>query len=49
VVLEDGVSKNPQPSRLQIPTTLDAPEIITILLESGQGWDLRAKGIGEPA
>ena len=50
VVLEDGVSKNPHLLDYKIPTTLDAPEIITILLESGQGLGpFGAKGIGEPA
>jgi len=50
VVLEDGVSKNPHLLDYKIPTTLDAPEIVTILLESGQGLGpFGAKGIGEPA
>src|SRR5438034_858242 len=50
VVLEDGVSKNPHLLDYKIPTTLDAPEIITILLESGQGLGpLGDKGSGEPA
>jgi CO/xanthine dehydrogenase Mo-binding subunit len=50
VVLEDGVSKNPHLLDYKIPTTLDAPEIITILLESGKGLGpFGAKGIGEPA
>jgi len=50
VVLEEGVSKNPHLLDYKIPTTLDAPEIVTILLESGQGLGpFGAKGIGEPA
>jgi CO/xanthine dehydrogenase Mo-binding subunit len=50
VVLAEGVSKNPHLLDYKIPTTLDAPEIITILLESGQGLGpFGAKGIGEPA
>src|SRR6202795_1132616 len=50
VVLEEGVSKNPHLLDYKIPTTLDAPPIVTILLESGQGLrPFGAKGIGEPA
>lgn len=50
VVLAEGVSKNPHLLDYKIPTTLDAPEIVTILLESGQGLGpFGAKGIGEPA
>ena len=50
VILEDGISKNPHLLDYRIPTTLDAPPIVTILLESGQGLGpFGAKGIGEPA
>jgi CO/xanthine dehydrogenase Mo-binding subunit len=50
VVLEDGISKNPHLFDYKIPTTLDAPPIETILLESGAGLGpFGAKGIGEPA
>jgi len=50
VVLEQGVSKNPHLLDYKIPTTLDAPPITTILLESGNGLGpFGAKGIGEPA
>ena len=50
VILEDGVSKNPHLLDYKIPTTLDAPPVVTILLESGQGLGpFGAKGIGEPA
>lgn len=50
VVLEQGVSKNPHLLDYRIPTTLDAPPIETILLESGSGLGpFGAKGIGEPA
>src|SRR6266511_401565 len=50
VVIEQGVSKNPHLLDYRIPTTLDAPPIETILLESGSGLGpFGAKGIGEPA
>jgi CO/xanthine dehydrogenase Mo-binding subunit len=50
VVLEEGVSKNPHLLDYKIPTTLDAPPVDVILLESGQGLGpFGAKGIGEPA
>ena len=50
VVLEQGVSKNPHLFDYKIPSTLDAPPVEAILLESGQGLGpFGAKGIGEPA
>ena len=50
VVLDEGVSKNPHLLDYKIPTTLDAPPVVTVLLESGQGLGpFGAKGIGEPA
>jgi CO/xanthine dehydrogenase Mo-binding subunit len=50
VVLDEGISKNPHLLDYKIPTTLDAPPIETILLESGAGiGPFGAKGIGEPA
>jgi CO/xanthine dehydrogenase Mo-binding subunit len=50
VVLEQGISKNPHLLDYKIPTTLDAPVIESILLESGNGLGpFGAKGIGEPA
>jgi nicotinate dehydrogenase medium molybdopterin subunit len=50
VVLEEGVSKNPHLLDYRIPTTLDAPPVVAVLLESGQGLGpFGAKGIGEPA
>jgi CO/xanthine dehydrogenase Mo-binding subunit len=50
VILEDGVSKNPHLLDYKIPTTLDAPPVVVVLLESGQGLGpFGAKGIGEPA
>ncbi len=50
VLLEQGISKNPHLLDYKIPTTLDAPVIEAILLESGNGLGpFGAKGIGEPA
>jgi CO/xanthine dehydrogenase Mo-binding subunit len=50
IALENGVSKNPHLADYKIPTSLDAPEIVTVLLESGQGLGpFGAKGLGEPA
>ena len=50
VILEEGVSKNPHLLDYRIPTTLDAPPVVTVLLESGRGLGpFGAKGIGEPA
>jgi CO/xanthine dehydrogenase Mo-binding subunit len=50
VVLEQGLSKNPHLFDYKIPSTLDAPPVEAILLESGQGLGpFGAKGIGEPA
>jgi CO/xanthine dehydrogenase Mo-binding subunit len=50
VILDEGVSKNPHLLDYKIPTTLDAPAIETILIESGAGLGpFGAKGIGEPA
>jgi CO/xanthine dehydrogenase Mo-binding subunit len=50
VVLDEGLSRNPHLLDYKIPTTLDAPPVETILLESGAGLGpFGAKGIGEPA
>ena len=50
VILDEGISKNPHLLDYKIPTTLDAPPIEAILLESGSGLGpFGAKGIGEPA
>ncbi len=50
IALENGVSKNPHLADYRIPTTLDVPEIQTVLLESGDGLGpFGAKGLGEPA
>jgi CO/xanthine dehydrogenase Mo-binding subunit len=50
VVLDEGISRNPHLLDYKIPTTLDAPVVEAILLESGTGLGpFGAKGIGEPA
>ena len=50
VALEDGIIRNPHLLDYKIPTTLDAPAVETILIESGNGLGpFGAKGIGEPA
>jgi CO/xanthine dehydrogenase Mo-binding subunit len=50
VALEQGLVRNPHLLDYRIPTTLDAPPVETIFLESGQGLGpFGAKGIGEPA
>ena len=50
VVLEAGISRNPHLLDYRIPTTLDAPAVEAILIESGNGLGpFGAKGIGEPA
>ncbi|MCC7104381.1 MAG: xanthine dehydrogenase family protein molybdopterin-binding subunit [Chloroflexi bacterium] len=48
-VVERGVVKTPSLSEYLLPTAVDAPEIITMLLETGNGvGPFGAKGIGEP-
>ncbi|HPK87852.1 MAG TPA: molybdopterin-dependent oxidoreductase, partial [Atribacterota bacterium] len=48
--LEKGAPKTLSFAEYRIPTTLDAPEVKTIVLESGGGLGpYGAKGIGEPA
>ena len=50
VVIEEGFTRNPHLMDYKLPTTLDTPDIETIVLESGQGLGpFGAKGIGEPA
>jgi CO/xanthine dehydrogenase Mo-binding subunit len=50
VALEQGVSKNPHLLDYKIPTTLDAPPVDVLFVESGAGLGpFGAKGIGEPA
>jgi CO/xanthine dehydrogenase Mo-binding subunit len=50
VIIEKGVVKTPSFSEYLIPTSLDVPEVQTIMLESGDGvGPFGAKGIGEPS
>lgn len=50
VVLEKGVTKTPSFSEYLLPTSMDVPELKTILIESGDGvGPFGAKGVGEPA
>ena len=50
IALDHGVSRNPHLVDYKIPTTLDAPGIQAVLLESGNGLGpFGAKGLGEPA
>ncbi len=50
IILEKGVTLTPSLSEFIIPTALDAPDVETILLESGDGaGPFGAKGIGEPS
>jgi CO/xanthine dehydrogenase Mo-binding subunit len=50
VVIREGKIQTPSFSEYLIPTSLDVPEITTIVLESGGGvGPFGAKGIGEPS
>ncbi len=50
VIIEKGVIKTPSFSEYLLPTSLDAPEVQTIILESGDGvGPFGAKGVGEPS
>jgi CO/xanthine dehydrogenase Mo-binding subunit len=50
VVLREGKIRTPSFAEYLIPTSLDAPEITTIVLESGDGvGPFGAKGVGEPS
>lgn len=50
MVIEKGVIKTPSFSEYLIPTSMDAPEVETIVLESGDGvGPFGAKGVGEPS
>jgi CO/xanthine dehydrogenase Mo-binding subunit len=49
LVLKNGIIQTPSLREYLIPTSVDVPEIATILLESGQGLGAFAnRGIGEP-
>jgi len=50
VVIEKGITMTPSFSEYLIPTSMDVPEVQTILLESGDGvGPFGAKGVGEPS
>lgn len=50
IILDKGVTLTPSFSEFLIPTSLDAPDVGTILLESGDGvGPFGAKGVGEPS
>jgi CO/xanthine dehydrogenase Mo-binding subunit len=50
VVIREGRIQTPSFSEYLIPTSLDIPEIQTILIESGDGvGPFGAKGVGEPS
>ena len=49
VVVEDGVIQNPDLSRYLVPTSLDCPDVESVLIENaGSDGPFGAKGIGEP-
>ena len=50
VVIEKGEIKTPSFSEYLLPTSMDVPEVQTIVLESGDGvGPFGAKGVGEPS
>ena len=50
IVIREGKIQTPSFAEYLIPTSLDAPEVRTIVLESGDGLGpFGAKGIGEPS
>jgi CO/xanthine dehydrogenase Mo-binding subunit len=50
VILEKGAILTPSFSEYLIPTSMDVPDVKTILIESGEGLGpFGAKGVGEPA
>ena len=50
VVIREGKIRTPSFAEYLIPTSLDAPEITTVMLESGDGvGPFGAKGVGEPS
>ena len=50
VIAEKGVTLNPTLAEYLIPTSVDAPDVETIVLQSGGGvGPFGAKGIGEPS
>jgi CO/xanthine dehydrogenase Mo-binding subunit len=50
VLLDQGITLTPSLTEFLIPTSLDVPDVVTIVLESGDGvGPFGAKGIGEPS
>jgi len=50
VIVEKGEVKTPSLSEYLLPTSMDVPEVQTILIESGDGvGPFGAKGVGEPS
>jgi CO/xanthine dehydrogenase Mo-binding subunit len=50
VVMEKGVTMTPSFSEYLLPTSMDVPDVETILIESGDGvGPFGAKGVGEPS
>jgi CO/xanthine dehydrogenase Mo-binding subunit len=50
VILEKGVTVTPSFSEYLLPTSMDVPDVKTILIESGEGaGPFGAKGVGEPS
>lgn len=50
VILHQGITVTPSFSEYLLPTSMDVPELETILIESGDGvGPFGAKGIGEPS
>ncbi|MBM4340345.1 MAG: xanthine dehydrogenase family protein [Deltaproteobacteria bacterium] len=50
VILNQGITMTPSFSEYLLPTSMDVPELETILIESGDGvGPFGAKGIGEPS
>jgi CO/xanthine dehydrogenase Mo-binding subunit len=50
VVLDKGVTRTPSFSEYLLPTSMDVPELTTLLIESGDGvGPFGAKGVGEPS
>jgi CO/xanthine dehydrogenase Mo-binding subunit len=50
VILNQGITMTPSFSEYLLPTSMDIPELETILIESGDGvGPFGAKGIGEPS
>jgi len=50
VILEKGITITPSFSEYLLPTSMDVPDVETILIESGDGvGPFGAKGVGEPS